>query len=104
MKKIITGALAALTLGGVVLGGASEASARGWGWGPGAAIAGITGLAVGAAIASDHPYYSPAPVYYGGPPPAYYDGPVYYGYYGHCRAEWRWSPRWGHYERVRACY
>jgi hypothetical protein len=106
MKKILTGALAALTLGGVVLGGASEASAHGWGGpGPGAAVAaGIAGLAIGAAIASNQPAYGPAPVYYAAPPPAYYAGPAYYGYVGHCRAEWRWSPRWGHYERVRACF
>ncbi|HEX4095612.1 MAG TPA: hypothetical protein VHX64_02730 [Caulobacteraceae bacterium] len=105
MKKILTGALAALTVGGVALGGASEASARGWGPGPGAAVvAGIAGLAVGAAIASNQPYYAPAPVYYAAPPPAYYAGPAYYGYVGRCRAEWRWSPRWGHYERVRACF
>ena len=108
MKKILTGALAALTLGGVVLGGATEASARDWdhhGGNAGAAVAaGVLGLAVGAALASgDHGYYAPAPVYYG-PAPAYYDGPVAYSYYNRCRVEWRWSPRWGRYERVRACF
>ena len=109
MNKILTGSLAALTLGGVVLGGATEASARGWdhhGGGGGAALAaGIAGLAIGAALASgDHGYYAPAPAYYGRPAPAYYDGPGYDSNYRTCRAEWRWSPRWGHYERVRVCY
>ena len=106
MKKILTGALAAITLGGVVLGGASEASARGWdhhGGNGGAAIAaGIAGLAIGAAIAgSNHGYYDRG---YYGPAPAYYAGPAAYSYYDNCRVEWRWSPRWGRYERVRACY
>ena len=68
MKKILTGALAALTLGGVVLGGATEASARDWdhhGNGGAALAAGIAGLAIGAALASgDHGYYAPAPAYY----------------------------------------
>ncbi len=36
--------------------------------------------------------------------PAYYVGPAAYSYYDSCRVEWRWSPRWGRYERVRACY
>jgi len=108
MKKILTGGLAALTLGGVVLGGATQASARDWDHhdnGGAAVAAGIAGLAIGAAIAgSDHGYYAPAPVYYGAPPPAYYAGPAYYSYSGHCRVQWRWSPRWGRYERIRACY
>ena len=105
MKKILTGALAALTLGGVVLGGASEASARGWdrgGNGGAAVAAGIAGLAIGAAIASsNHGYYDRG---YYGPAPAYYVGPAAYSYYDSCRVEWRWSPRWGRYERVRACF
>jgi hypothetical protein len=108
MKKIVTGALAALTLGGTVLGGASAASARDWDHHDhtGAAVAaGIAGLAIGAALASgDHGYYAPAPAYYYGPAPAYYSGPVAYSYYRHCRVEWRWNGRWGRYERVRACY
>ena len=113
MKKILTGALAALTLGGVVLGGATEASARSWdhhGGNGGAAIAaGIAGLAIGAAIAGsnhgyyDRGYYAPAPVYYNGPAPGYYAGPAYYSYYDNCRVEWRWNHRWGRYERARAC-
>ena len=107
MEKFLTGGLAALTLGGVVLGGATQASARGWdhhGNGGAAVVAGIAGLAIGAALASDHPYYGPAPAYYAGPPPAYYAGPAYYSYYDNCRVEWRWSRHWGRYERARACY
>ena len=100
MRKILTGALAALTLGGAAVATATPAAAYGWhggyrgGWGPGAAIgAGLAGLVVGAAIA-DHPHYG-----YG------YPGPYYApGYYGGCRSVVRWDPYWGGYQRVRACY
>ena len=103
MNKILTGALAAATLGGVVLGGASTASAREWHGGNGGAAvaAGIAGLAIGAALASNNHgyyggYYAPAPAY------GYGYG---YGYgYRHCRLESRWNYRWGGYERVRVCY
>ena len=108
MKKILTGGLAALTLGGVVLGGATTASARGWDHhdnGGAAVAAGIAGLAIGAALASsDRGYYAPAPAYYAQPAPGYYEGPAYGNSYDRCRTEWRWNPRWGHYQRVRACY
>ena len=105
MKKILTGALAALTVGGAVLGGASPASARTWHHGgsyAGAAVAaGIAGLAIGAALASsNHSYgYGYGPGYYGS---SYYAPAYGYGY-RHCRVENRWS-RWGGYERVRVCY
>ncbi len=106
MNKILTGALVAATLGGVVLGGASTASAREWrhgGNGGAAVAAGIAGLAIGAALASNNHGY------YGG---GYYDGGYYapargygYGYgYRHCRLESRWNYRWGGYEQVRVCY
>jgi opacity protein-like surface antigen len=98
MKKILTGALAALTLGGALAATAVPASAAPWhggyrggyyhgGWhgGYGVATAGILGLAAGAAIADG--YYGPA--YYGPPP---------------CRIEMRWNPTWGGYDRVRVCY
>jgi hypothetical protein len=103
MKKILTGALAALTIGGALAASAVPAAAYphgggyyhgggyrggGWGWGVGGALA---GLAVGAAIAD-----SARPVYYG-PPPAYYAAP-------RCRVEMRWNPNWGGYDRVRVCY
>ena len=112
MKKILTGGLAAITLGGAVLGGASAAEARPYhhGGGDGAAVAaGIFGLALGAALASssDHGYYDRG--YYArdgyyGPAPAAYYGPTYYSTYRNCRVEWHWDRRWGHYERARVCF
>ncbi len=103
MKKILTAALAALTLGGAVAATATSADARpygGWhggggyyhgGWhggGAGWALgAGLAGLAVGAAIAGGPHYYGPGP-YYGG----YYGGPAY----GVCYAPRRvWDPYYG---------
>jgi hypothetical protein len=112
MNKILTGAVAALTIGGA-LAASVPASAQDRDGryrhhdNSGAAVAaGIAGLAVGAALAGDHPayYYAPRPYYYDAPPPAYYSGPAYYSYYGGCHASWRWSPRWGRYVRVRTCY
>ena len=113
MKKLLTAGLAAMTLGGSILGAAAPASARDWdhhgGHGGhyhdnGAAVAaGIAGLAVGAALAGGNGYHAPQGYYYG-PPPAYYDGPAYYSYYHSCRVTWRWDPYWGRYVRVRACY
>lgn len=118
MKTYITAALAALALGGsLVATTAAPASADGWrggyggyhggwggyhggyrgpGWG-GAAVAGVLGLGLGAAIASNNHYYY-------GPPPAYYAGPTYYGYYGGCHRAWRWDPYAGRYFLVRECY
>jgi len=110
MKKLVTGAMAALTLGSAAVAG--PASARGW-YGDhhdndaGVAIAGgLVGLALGAAIASSsHPhyyggYYGPGPYYGGGP----YYGPGYYGpAYGYATCIGRrtvWDPYWGGY-RVR---
>lgn len=111
MKKIIAGSLAALTAG-AALAGAAPASARDWHHGRGdaagaALVAGVAGLAIGAALADNHrgyerPYYGSAyygPEYYGR---AYYARPYYA--YPRCRTEWRWDPRWGDYARVRVCY
>ncbi len=101
MKKILTGALAALTIGGALAASTVPASAEPWrghdhgwhgrGWGYGAA--GLVGLATGVAIANsyDRPYYAPPPYYYGPPVPR-------------CRVEMRWNPGWGGYDRVRVCY
>lgn len=105
MKNLVTGAMAALTLGSAAIAG--PASARGgYGYhddGAGAAIAGgLFGFALGAAIASSsHPAYYGAPgPYYGGP----YYGPAYYGPaygYGSCIGRRTvWDPYWGRY-RVR---
>jgi hypothetical protein len=69
-----------------------------------AVIAGLFGLGIGAAIASDHAhhyhhhryyappppaYYAPPPPY-GGPPPGYYAPPPPYGYYGRCGWQGCW--------------
>src|SRR5271155_821511 len=100
MRKVLTAAMAALTLGGGVAATAVPAQAAPWGggwhgggwhgggWhggGPGPAIfAGNAGLAIGAAIANNHPYYGPG--YYDG----YYGGPYGYGAcYGPTRV---WDP------------
>lgn len=75
-----------------------------------AVFAGLAGLAVGAALTQPrHGYYGRPDYYpgyrgYYGPPPAYYVGPSYYGWYEGCRREWVWSPRWGTYHLVDACY
>jgi hypothetical protein len=105
MKKVMTGAAVALTLGGAALATATPASAQrywhggyyGHGYGGGAVLgAGLLGLAVGAAVAGPH--------YYGYPPPGYYAGPAYYGYYGGCHSHWRWDPYAGRYVAVERCY
>lgn len=82
--------------------------------GTGIAIgAGLLGLGVGAAIASDHPhhhyyddgYYAPPPppapvAYYAPPPPP----PAYsYEYVQRCRVIERWNPYWGQYQQVKRC-
>ena len=100
IKKLMTGAAVALTLGGAALATATPAAAQHWhgGYGGGALLgAGLLGLAVGAAVAG-------GPHYYGYPPPAYYSGPAYYGYYGGCRSHWRWDPYVGRYVAVERCY
>ncbi len=87
--KLLSKVLLAGALGATVMATAAPAEAHGWhrgGGGAGLAIgAGILGVAVGAAIASDHPHrgyvveegYAPPP-----PPPSYYyEGPAYYGGY-----------------------
>jgi hypothetical protein len=112
MNKILTAAIAAITLGGAVSATATAADARPYaghyygghygGRGNGAAIvAGVAGLAIGAAIASDHPRYGYG---YGGGPyyaPAYYAG----GYYGTCyTTRWAWDPYMGRRVPVREAY
>ena len=105
MRKILTAALAALTVGGAVAATAAPADAAPYGWhggyhgygrgyGPGLAVgAGLLGLAVGASLAGPHYYGPPAP-YYAGPAP----------YYGGCRVHYRWDPYAGRYVDVTACY
>lgn len=116
LKKILTGAAAALTLGGAVVATATPAAAQyrggynggyhgGYygghrGYNGGAVLgAGVLGLALGAAIGS-RPYHS----YYAAPPPAYYYGPSYYSYYDGCHSEWRWDRYYGRYVPVERCY
>ena len=84
MRKIITAAMAALTLAGAAS-VAGDASARGYRGGHGsrggAVAAGVIGgLALGAALGS-------RPYYYGGYP--YYADP--YPYYGRPCTVWRWD-------------
>lgn len=99
-KKILTGALAALTLGGAMAAAttlpaaAAEHHDRGYHRGydrgrrGGDAAAALLGLSVGAALAGGYdPYYAP---------PAYY--------VPRCRVELRWNPYWRGYDRVRVCY
>lgn len=112
MRKILTAAMAALTLGGAVVATAAPAEARPYGYygrggyyhhggnaGP-AIAAGIAGLAVGAALANSGPrYYAPPVAYYGAPAyaPGYYDG-YGYGYrpYATCyNRHWAWDPYLG---------
>ena len=118
MRKFLTATTAALALAGVTLGAAAPAEARYHGGyrghyyhhgGTGTALAaGIIGLGVGAAIASDHGYYRGGgggyyadygPAYYAPPPPpyGYYErGPV-------CRSDWRWDGYARRYVRVSYC-
>ncbi|HEX3700991.1 MAG TPA: hypothetical protein VHV27_09990 [Phenylobacterium sp.] len=105
MRKTLTAGLAALTLGGAIAAAAVPATAearsfhgggRG-GWdhhrghgGGGALVAGIAGLAIGAALADGGHHY-----YRGGYGYGY--GPDYYGYsgygYGVCESRhWTWDP------------
>jgi hypothetical protein len=106
MRKILTAALAALTVGGAVVATAAPADAAPYGWhggyhggygrgyGPGLAVgAGLLGLAVGATLAGPHYYGPPAP-YYAGPAP----------YYAACRVHYRWDPYAGRYFPVERCY
>jgi hypothetical protein len=121
MRKALTAAMAAITLGGAVCAATVPAEARphgggyygGYGGyrhhgGGGAALAaGVVGLALGAAIASDHGYYDRG--YYGyGPGYAYYGGPAYaydYPAYRTCETRrWVWDPYIGRRVPVRSVY
>lgn len=74
------------------------------GYGGGAVVAGIAGLAVGAALASNHGgYYRGGYGYYGDPYyRGYYREPYYRGY-GGCFVERRWDPYYGRPVHVRVC-
>ena len=123
MRKALTAAMAAITLGGAVCATAAPAQAQryhGGGYGGhysgryyghgnngGAAIAaGVVGLALGAAIASDHPHYYRgyyAPGYYGPPAYAYGYAPGY-GYQTCVTTRWVWDPYIGRRVPVRQAY
>lgn len=81
MRAVIKGALAAALLAGSSLAGTAPAEARDH---SGTAVAaGIIGLGIGAAIASDHHgrYYDDGGYYGYDAPVSYYAGPAYgYGY------------------------
>ena len=120
MKKVLTGAMAALTLGGGLLATATPAAAHPWGgwghgydggyrgydrgYGGGALLgAGVLGLAVGAALSSSYqPHYYAPPVYYA-PPPIYYGPPTYVYAAPRCRVHYRWNG-WGQYVPVQRCW
>jgi hypothetical protein len=111
MRKTITAALAALTFGGAMLASAAPAAADGWrghgGWGRGdddagaAIVAGVAGLALGAALADNHPHYYERG-YYDTP---YYGRPYYERGYATCfdRRE-VWDPYLGRYIYERTPY
>ena len=92
LRKTLTGAVTALSLGAMVVATASPAAAwggrrfgGGWGYGPGIAAGVLGGLALGAIVAgSSHPAYA-APV---SAEPAYAP-PVAYEPDGYCHREWR---------------
>lgn len=110
MRKALTATIAAITLGGALAATAAPAEAQHWRGGYGghgyggryyghrdnagpAIAAGVLGLALGAAIASNgHSYYYDRP-YYGSYGPGYY-GPSYYGPgYRVCEStRWVWDP------------
>jgi len=116
MRKALTAAMAALTLGGAVSATATSAEAQHYRGGyhgyygghhyrhdnGGAAIAaGVVGLALGAAIASNHgPYYRHS--YYA---PGYYDYGYGYPAYRTCETtRWVWDPYIGRRVPVREAY
>jgi hypothetical protein len=113
MRKALTAAMAAITLGGAISATALPADARPYGHGyyghgygrgnGGAAVAaGVVGLALGAAIASNHgPYYRGGYGYYGGPAYAYGYGP---GYATCMTTRWVWDPYYGRRVPVREPY
>jgi hypothetical protein len=109
MRKTLTAAMAAITLGGAISAAAAPAEARDWGHRGGysyggaygghyyhhnnnngaAVAAGVVGLALGAALASNsHSYYYDRPYYRSG----YYDS-YYAPAYRVCESErWVWDP------------
>jgi len=121
MRKSLTAAMAAITLGGSLLAAAAPAEAQRYHGGyygghdyrrhdnGGAAVAaGVVGLALGAALASNsHPYYGHSYGYYGRPAYAYGYGyePAYgYGYRTCETTRWVWDPYIGRRVPIREAY
>jgi hypothetical protein len=121
MKKLLTTAVAAVTLAGAAAATATPAAAQHYRGGYGgyhgyygghyhndagpAIAAGVLGLALGAAIASNHSHGYYGGSYYGGGP--YYGGYYDDGYYGPRICEstrWVWDPYIGHRVPVRERY
>jgi hypothetical protein len=124
MRKALTAAMAAITLGGAVCATAAPAEAqhyRGGGYyggygghyrhggnGGAAVAAGVVGLALGAAIASNHGgyydrgYYDRGYGYYGGP--AYASGYGYPAYRTCVTTRWVWDPYIGRRVPMRESY
>jgi hypothetical protein len=122
MNKVLTGALAAVTLAGVMAPAPAEARPYGYGHGHDrvvvvdrhhrrgngdAVAAGIAGLAIGAIIgsAASQPRYAPPPAHYYGPAPGYYSPPPAYYAPRWCRTtDWVWDPYLGRRVRVEQSY
>jgi hypothetical protein len=94
MKKLVTSALVALTLGGALA--ATTVSADAQPFRGGYYHGGYRGPGVGAAVAG-HPYYAYPPAYYApeyptypayGYAPAYGYGPYWHHYYGYAHRHW----------------
>ena len=111
MRKFLTAALAALTFGGAIAASTTPAQAQRYGHGHGryygghhrdntgaAVAAGVVGLALGAALASDSPrrYYDGGGYYdrraYYAPPRGDYGGPYDYGYRTCESRDWGYDP------------
>ena len=113
MRKILTAAVAALSLMGGVAATATSAEARPYdrnyrhrGNDHGdAVVAGIAGLAIGAALASsnrDRGYYRDGRYYDRGYSRGYYAPPRYS--YRNCRTVRVWDPYYGRTVRERRCW
>jgi hypothetical protein len=108
MTSVFKKSMLGLALASTVAMAASPADAQRWHRGGyrghgdrvGLALgAGLLGLGVGAAIASDRGYYGRG--YYA---PGYYGDPYAYGYgYRRCAVRRHWDPYWGRWVRVRYC-
>lgn len=118
MRKALTAAMAAITLGGAVCATAAPAQAQhynhgyyggghyyghGYNNGGAAVAAGVVGLALGAALASSSHGYGYNAGYY--PPPAYGYSYGYVPAYRMCETtRWVWDPYYGRRVPVRQAY